>query len=1094
MEIQGFWLCLTLVWWPVCWGGSGRDPPTVRARYRVYEEVPEGTLIGRLADDLSLEPELELGPGRYELLLPGPEWPVRVSPGDGALESSGRLDREALCGSRGPCSLGMGVLLSSHRGEPRAVVQVEMELMDINDHEPRFPNSRLEMEINESASVRTRLPLAGALDADVGENGLSHYLLSPSQNFALEAARGPDGGRRPHLLVKAALDREQRSVHELTLVAVDNGQPRRSGTVSVRINVLDSNDNQPRFAGTPEELQIREDTAPGTTLLHLTATDPDQGNNGEVRYSLTGPRDPGTADIFAIDPQSGRLSLTRALDREKTGVHQLQVQARDLGPNSIPVHCSIQVTVLDVNDNAPEIHVSSVSPMDNTAVVSEMVERNTFIALVRVTDPDSGEPGSLKCSLQANGHFRLIKTDDTNYMVVTNATLDRESQAEYNLTLVAEDNGSPSLTSMRHFTVKVTDENDNPPSFLQDSYQASVLENSLPTEPVLTVTARDLDLGNNGQVTYSIREARVLGIPVPSLLTIDPNTGAVRTLIRYDYEQFRQVEFVVQAKDGGEPSLLSEIHARLDIIDVNDNAPVITHPPLRHGTAHITVPITMVSPSPEPVTRGSNHRAPFPRQSGSPSVKVAAERESGSSIITKEPEEFSGASSRPALTSPEEQLYLVTTVTAEDADSGTNAQLNYSITGGNEEGVFTVNESLGLIQVRATNCSQLLAKEWTILISVQDGGKPFLCTSAALTVTFVRQDGRSMGPALASQKLSVSLLSVLFLSGLCLLLLLLVVFLRGRCKAEKRDSRAYNCRQAESSYQNHPRRPHRHIQKTDITLLHPGKPRPEPPAPPCPPSPQEKPPEPEEEKRPEPERLYPTLRRERDPRQQLLRELVRLSMAGFSDCTLELNPGSPHVQQISQLLSLLHQGQFQPTPNFRGNKYLKSCGRAVAQDVDRTSLKDSGHGESEAGDSDCETGHDTPLEQLLEAGFSDLLARNGWPVPTGGAEAADQLRLEELCWSLPSTLTADYRENLFSPETPGSASTSQPPGDNQETTFSTFGKAGAGPEVTGSLLNEMSTFFQLLLAQKAEAQASLDREWDGSGTEEDSEEDPHQLV
>uniref|UniRef100_A0A4W3HD49 Protocadherin 12 n=1 Tax=Callorhinchus milii TaxID=7868 RepID=A0A4W3HD49_CALMI len=773
--------------------------------------------------------------------------------------------------------------------------------------------------------------------------------------------------------------------------------PRRSGTVSVRINVLDSNDNQPRFAGTPEELQIREDTAPGTTLLHLTATDPDQGNNGEVRYSLTGPRDPGTADIFAIDPQSGRLSLTRALDREKTGVHQLQVQARDLGPNSIPVHCSIQVTVLDVNDNAPEIHVSSVSPMDNTAVVSEMVERNTFIALVRVTDPDSGEPGSLKCSLQANGHFRLIKTDDTNYMVVTNATLDRESQAEYNLTLVAEDNGSPSLTSMRHFTVKVTDENDNPPSFLQDSYQASVLENSLPTEPVLTVTARDLDLGNNGQVTYSIREARVLGIPVPSLLTIDPNTGAVRTLIRYDYEQFRQVEFVVQAKDGGEPSLLSEIHARLDIIDVNDNAPVITHPPLRHGTAHITVPITM---------------------SGSPS------------------------------------LYLVTTVTAEDADSGTNAQLNYSITGGNEEGVFTVNESLGLIQVRATNCSQLLAKEWTILISVQDGGKPFLCTSAALTVTFVRQDGRSMGPALASQKLSVSLLSVLFLSGLCLLLLLLVVFLRGRCKAEKRDSRAYNCRQAESSYQNHPRRPHRHIQKTDITLLHPGKPRPEPPAPPW-----------------------------------ALGGRQKGSGDGVADSLPGLTQKCPHIlclQQISQLLSLLHQGQFQPTPNFRGNKYLKSCGRAVAQDVDRTSLKDSGHGESEAGDSDCETGHDTPLEQLLEAGFSDLLARNGWP-------AADQLRLEELCWSLPSTLTADYRENLFSPETPGSASTSQPPGDNQETTFSTFGKAGAGPEVTGSLLNEMSTFFQLLLAQKAEAQASLDREWDGSGTEEDSEEDPHQL-
>ncbi|XP_067852075.1 protocadherin-18-like [Heptranchias perlo] len=632
-------------------------------------------------------------------------------------------------------------------------------------------------------------------------------------------------------------------------------------------------------------------------------------------------------------------------------------------PDRGPARCRLQPTVLGVPGNG----VSSSAAGPDVVLVPEGVAENAVIALVEMSDADSG----VECKLEADGNFRLVKTYERNYVIVTNTSLDREERMQYNLTLIAEDNRSPSFTSTVQITVKVTDENDNAPVFSESAYRASVMENALSNTTILTVTASDVDLGANGQVTYSILDFYVSGTPISSLIGIHPTAGTIYALEPCDYERTPTVDFVVEARDGGQPPARATVPVRLDVVDLNDNRPVFTSPA-------------------------------WPRMA----VPIAAEPAVGGDCA--DGLGFASSSSR-----RRQSVYPVTTVKAEDADSGANGELLYKLVGGDGEGVFSVNGSTGEIRAAVCNVGDLLAKEWTIVVCAGDRGSPSLSSRTLLKLTFVR----AMDPNPASERLGAPVVAVISLGALCpLVLLATLVLFRNRHKSGKRDPRAYNCRHAETAYQLHPKRPQRQIQKTDITLLHPGRRggqeerSPGPPSSPPPPPPlrartPEEPPSREEQV--EAERPYPTLRRDRDSHHhQLLRELVRLSMAGFSDCTLELTPISPHVQQISQLLSLLHQGQFQPRPNFRGNKYLKNY-RVAMQEADRVSLKDSGQGESEEGDSDSDTGRNSPIDRLLEEGLSDLLVRGGWTSPTvlgSRASASDELSLEDLCWMLPSSL------------------------------------------------------------------------------------------
>ncbi|KAI1898599.1 hypothetical protein AGOR_G00074050 [Albula goreensis] len=1115
------------------------DPPPLTIQYRVWEEQLAGSTVGRLSDDLRQRGE-GVTVEDFRIVEQGQPLPFMVEVNDGTVLTVGQLDREELCRSLNVCEILFSVLY--RRNGVIDFLGVRVEVLDLNDHSPVFPNAVQEVEISEMATLRMRIPLDRAEDPDAGPNGLQTYSLSTNQHFALDVKTPSAGAKQAELVVIKELDREVQSSFELTLVAWDKGNPPRSGSTLVKINVLDSNDNSPVFEDSAPTIELSEDSAHGTTIINLKATDPDQGANGEIEYSLSKHAPLDVQRLFNIDPQTGTVTLIGALDFEERSSFEIDIQAKDKGPNAIPSHCKLHIKVKDVNDNAPKIHVTWTPPDSPVATVSEGAAEETFLALVMVSDADSGKNGEVHIHIQHGaGHFRLKRIHGDNYKIVTNGTLDREKKMEYSLTLVARDRGAPSLSCTRHLPVHVLDENDNAPIFSQTHYKASVFENNSPGF-ILQVQAHDVDLELGGKVSYAIREANNLDTPT-AFFSIHSSSGAIYTQKSLDYEESHTFSFIVEAIDQGKPPLTSSATVIVDVQDVNDNYPVIEEPMPKRGKASLSIPVN--------AEKGEI---------------VAELGDKAEDTLSNQLLEYSSEKSNHSVHIRPEG-YLASTIKASDPDSGLNGRLHFQIVSGNYAGLFWVDDSTGQLYVNTSNATELIGKTFEFDISVSDMGSPALATTTTLEVTFInlRDHLKNSSPGQRGQ-LSYTMMLAICLGATCLLLLLAVALVTTFCRPEKRDNRAYNCRQAESTYTRHPRRPQKQIQKADIQLVPVLRGRREGPLeaealPLTSASPELEEPFPSEPfhlspslsrtvrnqnlaeehatlpmnqgkilRKPSavdlngtlprtPATPYRTLRRAKnsessstlsptstlkrhgspevqfqledsqhtapgspqsctlrrqkhagcqgvEDHRQILRNLVRMSMAAFGENNpIELSAASPEVQQVSQLLSLLHQGQLQPRPNFRGNKYSHRTGRSGMQDADWLSTKDSGHGESEAGDVDWDVGRESPIDPLLEEGLP-LLNNNTDDVFSDMPDPEWMARL-----SLP--ISTDYHENVFVPDGPppiDSHCTSQD-GPMDTTCFSTFGKTPEkGSPLPGTLLSEVSTLFEMLLTQKADSQ------------------------
>ncbi|XP_004643699.1 protocadherin-18 isoform X2 [Octodon degus] len=984
-------------------------------KYRIYEEQRVGSVIARLSEDVA-DVLLKLpNPSavRFRAMQRGHSLLV-VNENTGEISIGATIDREQLCQKNLNCSIEFDVITLPT--EHLQLFHIEVEVLDINDNSPQFSRSLIPIEISESAAVGTRIPLDSALDPDVGENSLHTYSLSANDFFNIEVRTRTDGAKYAELIVVRELDRELKSSYELQLTASDMGVPQRSGSSLLKISISDSNDNSPAFEQQSYIIQLLENSPVGTLLLDLNATDPDEGANGKIVYSFSSHVSPKIIETFKIDSERGHLTLFKPVDYEITKSYEIDVQAQDLGPNSIPAHCKIIINVVDVNDNKPEININLMSPgKEEISYIFEGDPIDTFVALVRVQDKDSGLNGEIVCKLHGHGHFKLQQTYENNYLILTNATLDREKRSEYSLTVIAEDKGTPSLSSVKHFTVQINDVNDNPPRFQRSRYEFVISENNSPGAYITTVTATDPDLGENGQVTYTILETFILESSITTYVTIDPSNGAIYALRIFDYEEVNQITFVVEARDGGSPKqLASNTTVVLTIIDENDNVPVVVGPVLHNNTAEVSIP------------KGA---------------------ESG---------------------------FHVTRIRAIDRDSGVNAELSCSIVAGNEESIFLIDPRSCDIHTNVSMDS-VPHMEWELSIIIQDKGNPQLHTKVLLKcmVFEYAESVTSTAMTLVSQaSLDVSMIIIISLGAICAVLLVIMVLFATRYNREKKDTRSYNCRVAESTYQHHPKRPSRQIHKGDITLVptingtlpirshHRSSPS-----------------------------SSPTLERgQMGSRQshnshQSLNSLVTISSNHVPEnFSLELTHATPAVE-VSQLLSMLHQGQYQPRPSFRGNKYSRSH-RYALQDMDKFSLKDSGRGDSEAGDSDYDLGRDSPIDRLLGEGFSDLFLTDG-RIPAAMRLCTEECRVlghSDQCWMPPlHSPSSDYRSNMFIPgeEFPAQPQQQHPhpnledDGQHAETgekkkSFSTFGKDSPNDEDTGdtstsSLLSEMSSVFQRLL-------------------------------
>ncbi|XP_048187602.1 protocadherin beta-14-like [Perognathus longimembris pacificus] len=538
---------------------------TESVRYSVSEETETGFVVANLLKDFSLGVE-DLSSREARVVSDDNKKHLRLDLLTGDLLLNEKLDREELCGSTEPCVLHLQVVLEN----PLQFFQAELHVKDINDNSPAFLDKEIILRISESTPIGTTFPMESAEDVDIGKNSLQNYTISPNSHFHIKVRNNVDGKIYPELLLDSALDHEKQSELRLTLTALDGGSPPRSGTTLVLVEVLDINDNAPKFAQSLYEVQVPEDTPIGSWIITMSAKDLDAGNHGKISYTFFHASE-GIRKTFEMDSLSGEVHLKSALDFELVQSYGITVQATDGG--GLSEECTLRVDVLDVNDNPPEITMSSV-----TKTIKENAPE-TLVALFSVRDRDAGDNGRMVCSVEEDLPFILKPTVKNFYTLVTERPLDREEREEYNITITVTDAGSPRLRTQHTLAVRVGDENDNAPEFTQACYTLRVRENNSPALALGSVRATDRDAGSNAQLSYSLLAGPQPGPDAAALVSIDADSGQLFALRPLDYEALPAFELRVRAADRGAPPRSSQARVRVQVLDANDHAPRVLYPP-----------------------------------------------------------------------------------------------------------------------------------------------------------------------------------------------------------------------------------------------------------------------------------------------------------------------------------------------------------------------------------------------------------------------------------------------------------------------------------------------------------------------------------
>ncbi|XP_052471560.1 protocadherin alpha-3 isoform X20 [Carassius gibelio] len=466
------------------------------------------------------------------------------------------------------CSLPLEAMISS----PLNIYRFEINVFDINDNAPAFQTSITNLNVSESAIPGERFPLPSAFDADVGSNSVKSYKLSSNEHFSLDVQGGGDQSVSAELVLQKALDREKQSVIKLTLTAVDGGKPPKSGTTEIIVNVVDVNDNIPVFSKSLYKSKVTENAARGTHVITVQAIDLDEGVNGEIIYSIINHNNDKNVDAFSINSETGEITVKKDVDYEQKNAIELRVQAKDRGYPPKAAHCKVLVEVMDVNDNIPEISVTSL-----VSTVKEDAPIDTMVGMITVADNDAGKNGQVTLKIQGSAPFRVQNSYKNYYTLVVNGPLDRERASEYNVTITATDEGTPPLSSTSVITIHVSDVNDNAPRFPEPIINVYVKENSQIGAVIHTVSAFDPDVGDNARITYSLVESSKSG-PVTSMININSDSGDIHSLQSFNYEEIKKFAFKVQATDSGVPPLSSNVTVNVFILDENDNSPGILAP------------------------------------------------------------------------------------------------------------------------------------------------------------------------------------------------------------------------------------------------------------------------------------------------------------------------------------------------------------------------------------------------------------------------------------------------------------------------------------------------------------------------------------
>ncbi|XP_051766323.1 protocadherin gamma-C5-like isoform X27 [Ctenopharyngodon idella] len=735
-----------LLWralWLLCFADLWSDTDA-QLRYTIPEELKEGSIVGNVAKDLGLDVS-EISNRKLRIASESGKQYFSLNLRNGELLVNEVIDRETLCGQSASCMLPLQVIIE----DPLQFYRVEVDIQDINDNSPIFLSEINTIEVPESTLTGARFRLEPAQDPDIGTNSLRTYALNKNEHFVMHIKNNKDGTKVPEIVLEKSVDREKQSVHHLILTGIDGGDPARSGTTQITVKIIDANDNAPIFEHESYEVKVMESTVPGTMILTVKAIDLDDGINGEVEYSFAAHTPEIIQNVFAINHMTGGLVVSKNLDYETSTSYKFDMRARDKGAPVMEGHCQIQVNVLDINDNAPEITITS-SPKP----VREDAPAGTMVALINVKDLDSGVNGNATLSMSPGTPFKLKPTFSNHYALVTDSQLDREKFPRYDIELKASDSGSPPLLSSKLITVNILDVNDNPPVFSERVYSVYIKENSAPGSILASVTASDLDTGENAKIVYLVLDTNTRDVSVSSYVYINSENGSIFSMHSFDYEKMKVFHIIVLAKDHGSPSLSSNATVHVFILDQNDNAPAVIYPSTSMGSV-------------------SHQRMPRSAKAG----------------------------------------HLVTKVTAVDADSGHNAWLFYRLAEATDASLFSVNLHTGEVRTKRAVSEQDDSSQ-RLMIEIKDNGEPIQTTTVTLDILI--EDGfhepisdyreKTIEPNKKSGKITLYL--IISLASVSLLCLMTFFILLVKCARGSRGGSSCCFRRTDSEYKN----PNRNLQ------------------------------------------------------------------------------------------------------------------------------------------------------------------------------------------------------------------------------------------------------------------------------------------
>lgn len=757
--------------------------------YHIFEEKPNSTIIGNVATDsnlFSVVGESDFSSLQFSIFDTNSKY-FRIDNKTGILYTNDVLDRETICEYLETCLKTIQVAANSKLGSFFRTLKINVFIDDINDHSPEFEKQSLTLEISEAVLVGTSYQIEGATDQDTSQNYSLKYYELQSNNmpvneelpFSIQFVKHLDGRSIVRLSVTLPLNREKRDMYSMEIVAKDGDNPPRTGVLPIIVSVLDVNNNPPVFTADSYDVSVNESLDIGSRIITVTATDKDADENGQIKYKVSPHQSSNIFQTFSINENSGAITLKEKLVYSPGKFYRIIVEAYDnpLEGQSLTAQTFVRVTVQNTGNNPPEIIINLLPQENNAAQVSEYANIGAVVAYITVNDHDVGQQGETACIVQSR-YFALERHDNyiNKYKVVTADLLDYEKRQQENVTIICQDGGTPALQSKAWFVVEIKDENDHPPLFEEDFYQVTIPENIRTSEVILSVTASDLDQGNNSQFHFVVSEPFQDEFKFDEPSSPTSKTGYLRVNKELDRETKPRYVFQIYVVDHGSPPKTGTATLSIHLDDVNDKKPVFTSSlfnftvlenldpgsPVGRVTAldddigiyaqisfsldpayEGKVPFTVASDgyirTNKSLDRETEDRYEFKivaMDKGIPAlhdsviviVRVSDDNDEDPEIIFPK---LGDNTAFVPFSTPQQKV--VTQILAEDDDEKDtgNSRLEYAINYRNDTNLFKINPITGQIQLVEILTENDIGKKFRLDIFVSDHGKPVERTSIA---------------------------------------------------------------------------------------------------------------------------------------------------------------------------------------------------------------------------------------------------------------------------------------------------------------------------------------------------------------------------